>query len=103
MIEKTRDQLRVEIGQCEDRRCLADRGFGEARQQTEGVSVGGDGTRTDGSLPSQMFDEEPLKQRWEGGRLDRISMTIAPASGGEQLKALPVRIIPANSYTPLTR
>ncbi len=89
MIEKAEDQLRVEIGQGEDGRCLADLGFGEPQQQTEGVPVCGDGTRTDGSVLSQMFDEKPLKQRWEGGRLNRFSHDDRPAPGGEQLKPFP--------------
>ena len=68
MIEETEDQSGVEIDQGEGRRCLADPGLGEAEQQSERVSVGGDGARADGSLMAEVFDEEPLKQGGEGRR-----------------------------------
>ncbi|ESX63778.1 hypothetical protein X759_33615 [Mesorhizobium sp. LSHC420B00] len=65
VIEEAQDQLRIEVGQGRPGGRLSNRRLGEVKQQSEGIAVGGDGARTDGSLIAQMLDGKAFQQDGE--------------------------------------
>jgi hypothetical protein len=61
VIEKSADQVGIEIGQVEVRRIFAGPGLGVGEQQAEGVPVGVDRVRAGVALPAEPGGEECLK------------------------------------------
>jgi hypothetical protein len=76
VIEEAEDKSGVEIDQHQCGRGLTDPDFSEVEQQSERVSVGGDGARADGSLAAQVLDEEALEQGGKRQRRDRINHCV---------------------------